>query len=129
MVNLPKIKKKVSSFIRSEEGKISKQSLLAMGAFLGTAAFSFLALAKAAKAGFGGGPCDDCGPFCGSNAGEFGRGPISSAVGEYACTAPNALVCCTDDAIFHGNTITFYYDADENKAVAGHGHELKHNSY
>lgn len=39
MVNkLPKIKKTISSFISDEEGKISKQSLLSLGAILGSAA-------------------------------------------------------------------------------------------
>lgn len=35
---LPKLKKKISNYLLSEEGKISKQALLTMGAFLGGAA-------------------------------------------------------------------------------------------
>ncbi len=127
MVKLPEIKKKVSSFLRSEEGKISKQSLLAMGAFLSTAAFSFLALAKAAKAGLGAGPCDTCGPYCGSPNGQFGRGPISSSSGEFQCS--EGVICCDDDKIIHDNDMGFVYKPDTNSAEATHGHVLRHNSY
>ncbi|MFH1641597.1 MAG: hypothetical protein ABIC04_01725 [Nanoarchaeota archaeon] len=37
-IKIPKIKKKISNYLLSEEGKISKQALLTMGAFLGGAA-------------------------------------------------------------------------------------------
>lgn len=36
--DLPVMKKKISDYIMGEEGRISKQSLMAMGAFLGSAA-------------------------------------------------------------------------------------------
>ena len=39
-IKLPVIKKKISSYILGEEGKISKQSLLSLGTFFGTAAIA-----------------------------------------------------------------------------------------
>jgi len=41
-MQLPKLKKRISDFVLSEEGKISKHSLVAMGAFLGSAAMGTL---------------------------------------------------------------------------------------
>ncbi len=48
---LPKIKKKISSYINSETGRITKQSIITIGAFIGTAALATLATTKTAKAG------------------------------------------------------------------------------
>ncbi len=45
-MKFPKLKKKVTSYLLSEEGKISKQSLMALGAFLGGAAISSVLLAE-----------------------------------------------------------------------------------
>lgn len=39
-MNLPKIKKSIESYALNEDGKISKQALIAMGAFLGGAALA-----------------------------------------------------------------------------------------
>lgn len=50
-MKIPKVKKKVSAFIRSEEGRISKQSLMAVGAFLGGAALAGVLAAKEVAAG------------------------------------------------------------------------------
>ena len=38
--SIPKVKKAISSFLLGEEGKISKQSILSMGLFLGTVALA-----------------------------------------------------------------------------------------
>jgi hypothetical protein len=57
---IPKIKKKISSYLLSEEGKISKQALLTMGAFLGGAAIGTLIGSEDVAAA---GPCksgSDC---------------------------------------------------------------------
>lgn len=48
---LPKIKKRISNYITSETGQISKQSILTIGVFVGTAALASLAATKVAKAG------------------------------------------------------------------------------
>src|SRR3989338_10366407 len=50
----PKIKKKITSFLTSEEGKLSKESLIATGTFLAASAVGALLSAKDAAA--------DCGP-------------------------------------------------------------------
>jgi len=47
---LPKLKKKISSYISSETGRISKQSIITIGAFIGTAALATLATTKTVKA-------------------------------------------------------------------------------
>ena len=47
---IPKIKKKVTSFLLSEEGKISKQSMLAMGSFLTSVAVGSILASKDAAA-------------------------------------------------------------------------------
>jgi len=47
---LPKLKKKISSYINSETGRITKQSIITIGAFIGTAALATLT-AKTVKAG------------------------------------------------------------------------------
>lgn len=39
-MDLPKIKKSIKSYLKNEDGKISKQALIAMGAFLGTSAIA-----------------------------------------------------------------------------------------
>jgi hypothetical protein len=59
---IPKIKKKISSYLLSEEGKISKQALLTMGAFLGGAAIGTLISSEDVDAATGG-PCKS-GPDC-----------------------------------------------------------------
>lgn len=54
MVNtkkLPVIKKKISAYIMGEEGRISKQALISMGAFLGSAALSSVLLSDSVYAG------------------------------------------------------------------------------
>ncbi len=48
MVELPKIKKKISSFLTKEDGKISKEKLIKAGILLGAAA---LVSIKGAEAG------------------------------------------------------------------------------
>ena len=50
MGKLPELKKKVTSYLLSEEGKISKQSLMALGAFLGGAAISSILMADSVNA-------------------------------------------------------------------------------
>lgn len=47
---LPKLKKRITSFLVGEEGKISKQSLLSLGAFIGTGVLGGILAAKDASA-------------------------------------------------------------------------------
>ncbi len=50
MDKLPKLKKKLSAYILGEDGKIPKQALLAMGAFLGSGVLSSLLMSQGANA-------------------------------------------------------------------------------
>lgn len=45
------VKEKVSTFIRSERGQVSKHSLMTLGAFLGSAALGAILAAKTVRAG------------------------------------------------------------------------------
>lgn len=47
MVNIPKIKKKISSFLMKEDGKISKDALVKTGVLLSVAAMAALKTAEA----------------------------------------------------------------------------------
>lgn len=46
----PKIKKRVSSFLVGEDGKISKQALVSLGAFLGGGVLAGILMSKEASA-------------------------------------------------------------------------------
>jgi len=54
-MDLPKIKKRISNFILKEEGRISKQSLISMGAFLGGAVIGVINSGKDVYGGIGDG--------------------------------------------------------------------------
>ncbi len=45
------VKRKVSTFIRSEQGQVSKHSLVTLGAFLGSAALGAILAAKTVSGG------------------------------------------------------------------------------
>jgi hypothetical protein len=49
----PKIKKKISSYLKAEEGKITKESVLTVGAFITSAAASAALLSKTVNAATG----------------------------------------------------------------------------
>ena len=49
-MKLPKIKKSIESYALNEDGKISKQSLLSMGALLGSAALAGILNSKDSSA-------------------------------------------------------------------------------
>jgi len=46
---IPQIKKKISAYVLGEEGKISKQSIMTLGAFLGAAALGGILSSKEVK--------------------------------------------------------------------------------
>lgn len=56
---IPKVRKKISSFIKDEKGSISKQSLLSLGTFVGTIAVSSLFAVKDVKSGVAQGDADE----------------------------------------------------------------------
>ena len=49
-LNIPVIKKKISSYLSSEDGKITKEALLTVGAFVTSAAASAALLSKSVAA-------------------------------------------------------------------------------
>lgn len=51
MVKFPKLKKKISSFLTKEEGKISKESLTRVGIFLGSVAIASSLVSAAGNPG------------------------------------------------------------------------------
>ena len=51
MADIPKLKKKISAFLVSEEGKMSKESLIKTGAIIGAIALSSALAANNAAAG------------------------------------------------------------------------------
>jgi len=51
---IPKIKKKISSYVMGEQGRISKQSLLAIGTIIGGAALSGSLVSKSVSAALAG---------------------------------------------------------------------------
>ena len=50
-MKLPQIKKKVSAYILGEEGRIAKQSLISLGALLGTVALGTILASQSSEAG------------------------------------------------------------------------------
>lgn len=62
----PKLKKRLSSFLFSEEGKISKQALVSVGSFLSTTVLASVLMSKESSAGGAcGGGSGPCGGACG----------------------------------------------------------------
>jgi len=102
-VKIPKIKKKISDYLLSEEGKISKQALLTMGAILGGASIAATLLAKGADA-VAYGPCLD----------------------DSLCTReiPTDTSPCT--TTIHCNSLLLDYSDSAGGATATHAH---HSSY
>ncbi len=57
--HLPEIKRKISSYLTAEDGKITKESLLTVGAFVTSAAASAALLSKTVSAGHTNHPTHD----------------------------------------------------------------------
>ena len=60
MVKFPKLKKKISSFLTKEEGKISKESLIKTGVLLSFAAMATSTVEAACPPSTAGGHSDHC---------------------------------------------------------------------
>ena len=88
---LPKIKKRIKSFILEEEGKISKQSILKIGSVL---LFSVIG-AKNVFGGCGGCGCGGCGSggSCGTVQGT-GAGGTSTSCPSTETVAPSCGCGC-----------------------------------
>lgn len=71
---IPKVKKRISSFLTNEEGKISKQSLLLLGTLASVAAITSLSSTSVyAQCSCAGGGCG-CGCSTGCSASGCGAG-------------------------------------------------------
>lgn len=66
---LPQIKKRLSSFILDESGKISKRSLIKLSILSAVASTYFVMSSKIVSASCGGGGCGSCGCGCGGGGG------------------------------------------------------------
>ena len=128
-MELPKIKKRISNFLASEEGKISKQSLLTIGAFLGTASIGTAIMANNVFAQCPSGGESDC-P---GSPGDCQPIDKDALIGQNAYDANGNQIYfgtkkCSDDAeIFHFNGTEFSYAGT--KLAAEHNHHGSHNSY
>lgn len=98
----PKIKKKITSFLLGEEGKISKHSLLTIGSFLSAGMFF---MEEVTSLG-----CLAC-SGCGSGSGGSGSGAGCSSEG---CSTPPP---CT---VYHTNDLGVSYSGDT--ATGSHYH-------
>jgi hypothetical protein len=129
-MDLPRVKKRISDFIFKEEGRISKQSLVSMGAFLVGGAFSVIDSVKDVEA-----QCTDRDWDKGCPGREPGGcGPVSktAAEGQNAYNAGGSQIYvgdgyCADDVPFHFNGIDFSYASQT--LTAKHHHHGSHNSY
>jgi hypothetical protein len=156
-MDLPRVKKRISDFIFKEEGRISKQSLVSMGAFLGGAAIGMIGSSKEVHAQFGDpiaiaiesevGLLDsDSGSSQSESCYDLdwdkgcpgrepgGCGPVSktAAEGQNAYNAGGSQIYvgdgyCADDVPFHFNGIDFSYASQT--LTAKHHHHGSHNSY
>lgn len=108
----PKLKKKVFSFLVGEEGKISKQSLLSLSAFLGASAVvgSLSAESVHADACGDGGACACGGDACGD----------AADAADAAADAPSACACGGAGHASHINDLNVGYSGGTASATHTH---------
>jgi len=152
---IPKIKKRISSFIFNEEGKISKQSLISLGAFLGGSALGSILFGERANAQHTSGPhwnfcldpantnpdvekgcdqgrsgCDDRDPGEGLS---WDKGALDTPNAAYDNDGVQTIFGtgkCTDDNMpFHFNGVHFSYTESTQTLASQHHHHASHNSY
>jgi hypothetical protein len=123
-MDIPKITRRISDFLMDETGKISKQSLLSVGALLSAAAIGALTAKPVRAADVERG----CPP-----------GVNSQAWSDTALTGQNAYNpdgtqrffgtgrCSDDGQLFHFNGADMSYS--DNVLTAQHHHHGSHNSY
>jgi hypothetical protein len=129
-MDIPQIRRRISHFISGEEGKVSKQSLLSMGAFLGSVAIASSLASQPTKAL----------PTCGGDSVDTGcSGDPVCNPSRSALTGHNAYdasgnqvifstgICGDDNEHFHFNGTDFSYTSGV--LTAQHHHHGSHNSY
>jgi hypothetical protein len=134
MIKLPKIKKKLHSFLTKEEGKISKESLIKTGSLI--AAFSLGAAINSQPAEGASGSWNDWEAKCDSNLVGSGKGftipgctsePPTHDITE---TSPAPDLGCTasgevdDEWTGHYNGLLLKTDGSQAEATAGHRHSI-----
>lgn len=125
-MDLPKVKKRISNFIFKEEGRISKQSLVSMGAFLGGGVVGLLNSTKGVSATQWDKGCP------GATPGDGGAVSQTATEGHNAYNDDGSVKYvgdgyCDPDDPFHFNGIDFSYA--EKTLTAKHHHHGSHNSY
>ncbi len=113
MMQLPKIKKRISDFLLNEEGRISKQSLVSMGAFLSGAALGSLMASINAHAGDGGG---------GGGGGDGSDSPCCFAAGTMITMADRSKKPIEEVKI---GDLVLGYDLDREKLIEAEVLELR----
>ncbi|MBW2979908.1 hypothetical protein KY360_00645 [Candidatus Woesearchaeota archaeon] len=110
-MKIPQLKKKVNAFLIGEEGKISKESLLKVGALLSGAALGIALASKKA----------------------YANHVSHSQASDGACTTaaddcvPDTTVICNGNT-YHGNSLTVY--TTPSSVNAEHAHCIEtHNSH
>jgi hypothetical protein len=132
-MDLPKLKKRISNFILKEEGRISKQSLVSMGAFLGAGVFVGVNNVKDVNAWPSSCPDYDWDKGCpGREPGNCGAVSKTAAEVHNAYNDDGSVKYagdgyCVDDEPFHFNGIDFSYAGKT--LTAKHHHHGSHNSY
>ncbi|MFP4424138.1 MAG: hypothetical protein ACLFP2_02805 [Candidatus Woesearchaeota archaeon] len=113
-MKIPKVPKKVSAYLLGEDGKISKQSIMALGSFLGSAAIgSILADSVEAKPK----ACSGKNDGYNTNAKNWCYGGSTSIpVGETKYCHENSLS-------------DFEYDDSTYQVKVTHSHDVQHCSY
>jgi hypothetical protein len=132
----PQIKKRISDFLCGEEGRISKQSLISVGAYLSSGVIASTIMAKAVEAqtvvACTGNPDDDR-ENCPGSPGE-GCPVLKQDISQINAYDANGFQIvfgngkCSDDAQrFHFNGVDFSYVGTT--LSAEHHHHGSHNSY
>jgi len=150
-MQLPKIKKRISDFLINEEGRMSKQSLISMGAFLGGAALGSVLASKSTEAQHSSGSpsycpdpsnpdtnvekgCDEGRSGCDDRDPGEGLAWDKDGLKDHKAYNDNGdpIIygdgkCSNDDKPFHFNGVHFSYTGDV--LASQHHHHASHNSY
>ncbi|MCB9361953.1 hypothetical protein H6504_00825 [Candidatus Woesearchaeota archaeon] len=109
-MRIPKLKKKISAYILGEEGKISKQSMMALGSLLGTAAVGEIVSALP------------------TNCPPTGTPDCPGAPASMTATKSQSGGMCTTNC-YHANSLAAQYDSNNFDVRVQHGNCIDHCSY
>jgi hypothetical protein len=127
-MDMPQVRKRISNFLSGEEGKISKQSLITMGAFLSGAAIGSMVAMHDVQA-----KCTTCEKGCDLKPAD-GQAYDPTALEKHNAYEDDGTQkffgtakCSDDDSSFHFNGTDFSYA--NGVVTAQHHHHGSHNSY